>query len=265
MLYYPQLSSGAITQYPARRTSGTRTVVNEMPDGSFVKLADPDATDYQWELQYSGLSDGERETLEQFFLEAGGRLKTFTFVDPIGNGLRWSEDLSASVWRKDGMISIAGQEELIRGGRVSRITNAGQMSQGLEQTVSAPAQMVWCLSAFVKSNAPTLVRCKLQNADAAIDSLWTAVPEWTQVWCSGALPGSAGDLTARFEFEGGSTLDIGAMQLQAQPRPGQYARTTAANGLFAFTRFDSDVIEFRANGADDHSVTVFLRSRGGGE
>ena len=50
-----------------------------------VKLADPAGAVTEWDLPYTGLSDAELTTLEQFFAAAEGTLNDFTFVDPTGN------------------------------------------------------------------------------------------------------------------------------------------------------------------------------------
>jgi len=41
MLVYPQLESGALSQFPVLKTRTTRTVVNRAADGSTVRLAEP--------------------------------------------------------------------------------------------------------------------------------------------------------------------------------------------------------------------------------
>jgi hypothetical protein len=43
MAIYPQLGSGALSQYPVQKTRRVRTVVNRAADGSIIKLADPAA------------------------------------------------------------------------------------------------------------------------------------------------------------------------------------------------------------------------------
>ena len=43
MLYFPQLSTGAVGQYPIQKRRLTRTVVNEAFDGARFKLACPEA------------------------------------------------------------------------------------------------------------------------------------------------------------------------------------------------------------------------------
>lgn len=265
MLHYPQLSSGTVAQYPLRRISHTRTLVNVLPDGSTLRIADPEASEYRWELHYASLSDTERSALEDFFIQACGRLNTFTFVDPTGNALRWSENPNANPWAMDGPVAGNVTELLHDGARILRFTNAGQTSQGIEQRISAPGRITWCLSARVRSDNPSLVSCKLWNSDGSVEALWTAVPEWTQIWCSGSIPGDTPLVHARFSFGAGATVEICGMQLQAQPMPGSYRKTTATSGVFPFTRFDSDGVAFRANNGNDHALVVYLRTRNRGQ
>ena len=40
MLAYPQLTSGALTQYPMQKRRRPRTILNALADGSAIKLAD---------------------------------------------------------------------------------------------------------------------------------------------------------------------------------------------------------------------------------
>jgi len=54
-LFYPQLSSGALAQYPIRRVHLTRPVVNVLPDGTTVAMPDVGASRLLWELSYTDL------------------------------------------------------------------------------------------------------------------------------------------------------------------------------------------------------------------
>src|SRR5579872_3936406 len=108
MLVYPQLSSGALTQFPGLRRRRTRTISSAMDDGSSVKLGDPGAAGMEWRLQYQGLGDAEIAALQQFFLAAEGSLNGFTFLDPSGNLLAWSEVLNHNVWTADPQLTVQG-------------------------------------------------------------------------------------------------------------------------------------------------------------
>src|SRR5207302_1485219 len=106
MLLFPQLMTGALCQFPLRKNRRTRTVSNRAADGSTIKLADPAAEVTEWQLEYSDLSDDEAAALRDFFASAEGTLNAFTFLDPAGNLLSWSEQLDAQVWQKDPLLTL---------------------------------------------------------------------------------------------------------------------------------------------------------------
>src|SRR5258708_36886874 len=85
MLHYPQLTSGSVCQFPVKRRTTLRTVSNELPSGDNIRMSDPGAAHVRWQLQYLGLTDGERTSIEQLFEAAEGRLTTFSFLDPPAN------------------------------------------------------------------------------------------------------------------------------------------------------------------------------------
>src|SRR5256885_15588700 len=67
MLYFPQLSSGATGQFPIRKRSIDKTIVNRAPDGRTIKYSDAGATLLEWQLAFQSLDDGEINVLQQFF------------------------------------------------------------------------------------------------------------------------------------------------------------------------------------------------------
>ena len=97
---YPQLGSGALSQFPVQKIRRTRTVVNQAADGSTIKLADPAGAITEWDLTYTDLSDEEASALLAFFVAVEGTLNGFTFLDPAGNLLAWSDDLTRPPGRK---------------------------------------------------------------------------------------------------------------------------------------------------------------------
>src|SRR5471032_310348 len=152
MLVYPQLGTGALSQFPVRKNHRMRTVVNAAPDGSSVKLADPNGEVTEWQLPYSDLSDGEIGALEQFFAAAEGTLNGFTFLDPTANLLAWSGKLDENAWAPGPLLTVSGGIGDPTGGTQAwRLTNTGAGSQGITQTLPAPAGYVYCLSAYVRT------------------------------------------------------------------------------------------------------------------
>jgi hypothetical protein len=252
MLFFPQLNTGAIAQYPVRKQVRRRTLTNYLLDGGSVKLADSDANSVSWELSYSGLTDTERARMEEFFLETDGPLKTFVFPDPTGNLLRWSEDLSKNVWEKDGLLQVETLEEGIR------VVNGAQVAQGWQQTVATPAAH-YCFSSVARSETITKVTVKL----GGLTNTLAIGPEWTQISCSGLVPGESEETVCRIEIEAGAAIEFIGFQLEAQPQPSAYKRTTEYCGLYERARFADDELYFRADGVDDHAVTIRLIAQSG--
>src|SRR6185295_13241766 len=126
MAAYPQLESGALSQFPVQKTRRARTVVNLAADGSMIKLADPAAEVTEWLLTYTDLSDEEAAALRAFFKATEGTLNGFTFLDPTGNLLAWSEQLDKASWQTDPLLSLTAEVSDPRGGaRAWRLSNSG--------------------------------------------------------------------------------------------------------------------------------------------
>lgn len=254
-LFFPQLSTGAIAQFPLVKRLLLRTVVNRLPDGSTIRLADPDAKRCRWDLQYEGLSDAERTVLQEFFLATEGRLRPFCFLDPCGNLLAWSEDTEKDVWDVDGLLLTERIEDVLR------LTNTAQVASGVRQTVSIPGQIHSCFSASIRSLVPAGVSLSITNSDGSIDHATTARNDWAVVSCSGSIPGEAEDITCEIGIGPGAAVEVRRMQLEAQPFASAYRRTTSRTGIFLETRFDDDLLTFQADGPDQHSTTIRLVSR----
>src|SRR5262245_7366115 len=104
MLYFPQLLTGAVGQYPIHKRRLSRTVLNESESGDRVTLADPDAAAVEWILDFEALSDRESDALTSLFNSVEGRLGDFTFLDPTDNLLCWSEKLDEPVWERNSLV-----------------------------------------------------------------------------------------------------------------------------------------------------------------
>jgi hypothetical protein len=264
MLYFPQLATGATAQFPLERRSNRRTIVNRMPDGTRVKLDDPSAAEIFWSLQYQGLTEGEREALETLFQDTEGRLQTFVFLDPCGNLLTWSEDLSRTVWNKDGALQVGTDAADPFGSqRASRVTNTSQIAQGIEQTVDVPGWYQYCFSFQARAATRTRMTVSISNSNGRIDRVQYSDDNWAVYWCSGQLNGDAGDLTCRVDVDAASAIEVFGFQLDAQPNPSAYRRTYGRSGIYGNARFLEDELRFVATGIDDHSIAMRVFTRQG--
>src|ERR1700722_5333834 len=156
MQIYPQTASGSVCQFPFTKILQYRTIANAAEDGSRVVLDDPNAARVRWTLNYSGLTDSDLATYQTFFAAMSGRLQSFTFLDPAGNLLTWSEDFTQTAWQKSTLIQLQpGTGDSLGSQRGTTITNQGLGDLALTQSVSIPSSYLCCFSLFISSRVET--------------------------------------------------------------------------------------------------------------
>ncbi len=248
MLVFPQLPTGALSHFPLRKRIGYRTVVNRAPGGTCIKAPDPAGETTEWSLSYSGLSDGEAATLEQFFTVAEGRLNGFTFLDPAGNLLAASDQLDAKAWEKDPLLGLTAGADDPRGGKLAwHLKNSGAGPQSLAQTLTAPAGYVYCVSAYVLAAQASSVTLFAGNQQLAR----TAGAQW------GRVTFTASPDTPRFGIEvpAGAEIVVYGLQVEAQPAASEYQSTTGG-GVYEGARLKDDSLQITATGFNRHSCKL---------
>jgi len=223
MLVYPQLESGALSQFPVLKTRTTRTVVNRAADGSTVRLADPFAGTTEWLLTYAELIDSEAAALREFFEATEGSLNSFVFVDPVGNLFAWSERLDHETWQRDPLMNVLGSIADPRGGTAAwRLVNTGAGEQTLRQTIAGPGDYNYAFSVYVRSDAHS--RIALSISDQSVEQEVT--PEWTRVWL--AARGVPGATSVRFAMTiaAGAAVEVFGPQAEAQGGASPYMAST---------------------------------------
>lgn len=249
MPYFPQLATGAMGQYPLMKRRLARTVVNESGDGRKVKLADPAALTTEWRLRFEELTDGEMDTLRSFFEVVEGRLGTFTFLDPAGNLLAWSEQLDEGVWEK-GPLVMASAEVADPAGtlRAWRVANGSGSAAELAQTVEGPAWFCYCFSLFARGAAGsgmTLV-CGDERAVRQLG------PEWKRLAVTGQGQGSGETVRFGLELPPGGWVEVFGPQVEAQAGASIYKRTLSRGGVYENARLDNDELLVATAGPGRH-------------
>jgi hypothetical protein len=252
MATYPQLGSGALCQYPVQKNRRARTVVNQAAGGSRIKLADPLGSATEWVLTYTDLSDEEANALLGFFAAAEGTLNGFTFLDPAGNLLAWSDQLDEDVWQKDPRLALSGGLDDPQGGtRAWRLTNAGGGEQGIGQTLAAPGEYQYCLSAYVRAATANGVRLTVggETAQRAVTSDWERIAYTSS--------GGSQDTSVRFglEIAAGDVLEVYGLQVEAQTAASGYKASTQG-GVYEDAHLGDDVLTITSTDANRHSCTV---------
>jgi hypothetical protein len=238
MQAYPQLASGALSQFPVRKIRHSRTVVNRAADGSTIKLADPAAEVTEWVLTYTDLTDEEAIALETFFETMEGTLNGFTFLDPAGNLLAWSDQLDNEAWQADPLLSLTGSiSDPVGGVNAWRLTNNGGAEQMIGQTLASPGDYQYCLSGYVRATRVTNVRLAIGgHADQR-----RVTTEWRRIArnCSGD-PHST---SVRFAIGigAGDVVDVYGLQTEAQSAPSGY-KASSRGGIYEDAHLGDDVL-----------------------
>lgn len=241
-LFFPQLSTGSLIQYPLRRTRSVHTVVNAMEDGSQLAYFDADAGMLTWALSYAGVNHDEMNALQTLFEEASGRLRAFTFIDP-------TENLLSNVWLQSPLIQAAG----------SIFTNAGSAPAELAQTLSVPANYQFCFSLTASAAQPGVGAVEVIRRGPNSERR-EVLSVGERAFTSGNLADSGIGFTIAIALQPGQTLTLSEMQLEAQSTPSPYRSPRTSGAVFANAHFAIDELLWTADGPDSYSVNFQIEA-----
>jgi len=257
MRVFPQLGSGSAAQFPFSRQVRYRSIRNAPIGGPEIGYQDPYFEERRWRLSLSSLSDAEWTSIESLFVECGGRLLPFLFLEPGANLLRWSERLSDPSWSTSGTIAVHDDQADPNGeSHASRIV-AGS-SAAIAQTLEAPADFAYAAScSFRTSHAG--VTLSLQDG-VGLTKTVVAAPDGTWHRYDLSFRGSAGSesLEWKINFPANSEVDVYGPQLEAQQASSVYKQTASRSGVFSAARFDHDLLPDRLTGPGSHSGEVTI-------
>jgi hypothetical protein len=261
MLYYPQLTTGAVAQFPVTRSTNMRTISNQLASGFTIRMPDTGYQKVQWRLQYSSLTDAERSAIESLFEASEGQLNTFTFLDPTDNLLTWSEDWTQAVWTADPLLQvIGGVPDALGGADAMQLTNTAQTTQQIIQSTSAPSSFLYCYSLYVRSSAPATIQLVVTaTGQTALTSVTTGAA-WTRVNTAGSLSVQQDGVGFGLQLPAGVQVDAFGAQVEAQPEAGLYKKNIDLGGVYARTRFSSDLLSFTATAPNQNSCEIDLIS-----
>lgn len=232
-LSFPQLSTGALAQYPIRKYRLARTIKNILPDGSMILLSDPDGARLIWEMLYTNLSQQDMQALQNHFSACVGPYHAFTFIDPTDNMLNSSADLTAAVWQMSSLIQIApGFLDPTGGTSAFTATNTGQANQQISQTLNVPSGYQYCFSFYATSNQPALLSVIRQGSSDEQSILVSIGPAWSRIVSSGQLNDSGATLSVGISLAPGQAVGLYGFQLEPQIEPSGY-RPTQTGGVYA--------------------------------
>lgn len=264
MRYMPVLASGVAVQFPFSKMRAYRKIANDTPGGERIKLAQSGTGRTRWELKYSGLTQAECEALRSFFAQQEGAFKSFVFVDPVANLLRYSENFLADVWEKDPQIEVTEAGSGPAGtGVASRVRNVGAAEQRIQQATGCPAGLPYCYSVYLRSGGGEGETALLVKV--GVNEVVTPVAvgsEWRR-YVALHEPGE-GEVGVCFGLvlEAGAAVEAAGAQVECQWAPSGYKKTLAESGVYSQARLDSDELEVTAEDVDSYALTLQVVANG---
>jgi len=232
-LFFPQLTSGALAQYPINRTRIVRTVKNVLAGGDMVLYPDSKAGHLVWKLDYTELSNVDLAALQNHFAACSGPYRAFTFLDPTGNLLEWTSDLTHPVWRAPASLAVAGGVASPYGDSAAfTLTNNGQISQAIAQTLAIPAAYQYIFSVYVQSAQGASVTLSRSGQNASAIETFAAGPNWLRISTGGTLQDSTPSVTIGLAISAGQEVNVYAPQLEAQIAPSRARLTGRRGGVY---------------------------------
>lgn len=253
---FPQLSTGAVTQFPFQAEVRFRSTRYEGPSGGELFYNDPDFEEWAWEITLEDLTDAEWGDLEQLFTSCGGGLGGFTFLNPSANLLKWSENLLQDEWANAGGGTTAGIADPLGGSAAFHLTAGGGGSEWI-QSALVPASYRYVGSVWARTgSAGTGVQISDGLGTQAFtpfqgDGVWR---RYSVAFEGGAPVGE--EVFFSLLLPAGESMDIFGPQLEAQVAASDYKPSSHRSGVHANARFDQEVLSDRSLGPNRHSTRL---------
>jgi hypothetical protein len=260
-LAFPQLSSGALVQYPIRKSTMVRTIKNIMADGSMLVTADPGAAQLVWTLTYVDLSTSDLDAIQTHFTACAGPLRGFTFLDPTDNLLLYSADLTGASWAVPSGIQIeTGLPDPLGGSSGFGVTNAGSAPQLIVQTVAAPVNYQYCFSVYAASAYGGVFSLTRSSVNDQQTNTYTLTPKWARLCSSGSLNDSGIGISLAITVAPGQSLLLFGPQLEPQVAPSRFRPTYSNSGLYLNAHWAIPELVFTADAPNLFSTSFTIET-----
>jgi hypothetical protein len=257
MLVFPQLVTGASSIYPLKKQHTARTVVNVLGDGQKIIYEDSSAAIIQWELQLKSLTRTEADAIETLFTAVSGQWGLFTFLDPAGNLLAFSEEFANTVWTNGPLIRLtAGIDDPNGDPGAFRAINDGQTSQMVAQVLDVPGNFQYSISVWARTQGGSNATLTALTTGASANSPIQLDGTWKRFSFTIDLAQPTDSVTFGVGLQAGASVDLFGMQVDAQIGPSDYKRTGAGGGVYSRARFSSDSVTIKAQGTDIYDAVV---------
>ncbi len=262
MRVIPQLSTLASIQFPAVGGRETRTLINRLNGGDSVVYPDAKAGRKTWRLAYKGLTEEERQTLESFFLGVEGRLRPFTFLDPLQNLFARSGEFTAPEWTKEAPLSVTGGHADPSGGVLAHgLANSSGAPRRMYQSLNVPAWFHYSLSIYARAETPAQIQLVLKGGSNVASQSFPLTGNWARYTLAATAGGSSESVEAGVELGSGAEMYVFGAQLEAQPAASEYKATGAEGGVYPNARLMQDELSWITSAPGAHNTTLTIVSR----
>jgi hypothetical protein len=261
MLVFPQLVTGASSLYPLKKRHVARTVVNVLGDGQKDIFEDSDAAMVQWDLQLRSLTRAETDAIEALYVSVSGQWGLFTFLDPAGNLLAYSEEFGNTVWTNGPLIQLTtGIADPMGGTGATRVINAGDVGQAVAQVLDVPGNFQYSISVWARTQGGSNATLMAQTTGAIATLPIQLNGNWKRFNLSINLGQQTSSVTFGVSLDGGASVDLFGMQVDAQIGPSDYKRTGAGGGVYSRARFTSDSLATKAQATDIYDIALRIQA-----
>ncbi len=265
--YFPQInSSGIITALPYQSALSSRTTSE---DSAYTGKR------YAWKwrvnplggfiINLQNLTTAEVTVLQNFFYSMEGRKGEFTFLDPGGNLVNYSDDFTNAAWHKSSITVGASVTDPFGGSLATSLTSSA--TSGLVYTTVIPAGNAsgFVVTASVWAKAPAAGQSiAIGFLDNSLTNLgyiiWPLVQNvWRRVFCTITL---ATNNPIIVNIGGANTwgtsqvIQLFSASCAPLPGPGPRLLTPGMDGLRTYCRFDAD--DFTINYQDFGQTNISL-------
>jgi hypothetical protein len=273
MAFFPQIGSSMIlTQLPYSGSQAFQTIVQDAAGGmrwSFPRRANSQLSGYmqaprgRFSINFSLISDAEVATLLTFFRSVRGRWGTFSLLDPAGNLLQYSEDVTQSYWDKSIGVGYAalGGVDPFGGGDAATIYLTPP--NGAIVVLVGPAGggvngFRLCLSLWAKSSSPVSLTIGFIDGgsytkDVQLSASWRRISFARTIASSGAIYATIG---SNASWGGANYINVYGMQVCSTPGESAYAKTPGGYGYLPLCRFDVDSFAVKSVGLNQNSLSL---------
>ena len=253
---FPQMTSGAVAQFPFRKEFSYRTLVNSGSGADEIISSDADFQMRVWELPLEHLTDGEWQDIEDLFELSEGRLGTFLFLEPGQNLLSWSEKLSDPIWQQGSGVSVTdGQPDPIGGTGAVQVTSPGGGAT-ISQVLPIPASYRYVASVWARTAGSGAALRVTDTGSGSVEVGFRSDNSWRRYSVGYGVSSASASVAFELVTPSGAPMEIFGPQLEAQIAPSTYKRTEQQAGVFPGARFDSDVLSDTATGVNRHSGVI---------